>query len=214
LATLDELSRLLVELEEDQALEAARSIVAEGSAGAAAVLAACQQALRVVGERYERKDYALAALIMSGELFKEIMEIIEPLQTLTPLNTGLPTVLLGTVSGDIHDIGKSIFRTALTSYGFEVIDLGVDVPKERFLHEVLVSRPAIVCFSGLIAVAFQSMRATIRLIKSHEDQLGYRPHYIIGGATVDSRVAEYVEADSWSTDAMEGVRICQNLIGR
>ncbi len=213
MATLETLSRFLVELDEDHALEAAHEIVAEGTTSAAAVLAACQHALRVVGERYERKDYALAALIMSGEMFKEIMEITEPLQTLTPVPEGLTTILLGTVEGDIHDIGKDIFRTSLQSHGFKVVDIGVDAPKERFLAEVVSSRPTVVCLSGLITVAFRSMKATVDLIRSHEDELGYRPYYVLGGATVDSRVAEYVQADSWSTDAMEGVRICQDFAG-
>jgi dimethylamine corrinoid protein len=151
---------------------------------------------------------------MAGELFNEVLEVVQPLQEPSDLDGSSGTVLLGTVSGDIHDIGKNVFGTALRSYGFEVIDLGVDVPKERFLDEVRRVRPDVVCLSGLILVAFESMKATARLIRLHSADLGYRPPIVLGGGTVDSDICDFVGADSWSTDAMEGVRICQGLIGR
>ena len=214
MATIDALVSSLIDLDEERTLELTREILAEGTTTPLSIISACQQAMRMVGERYERKDYFLSALIMSGEIFKEIVELVQPLQGLEPPREVLGTIVLGTVAGDIHDIGKDIFGTALRSYGFRVVDLGVDVPKDVFLEEVLRSRPDVVCLSGLIAAAFQSMRATAELIRSHEAELGYRPFIAIGGGTIDSRVAAYVEADSWSTDAMEGVHICLRFVGK
>ena len=122
--------------------------------------------------------------------------------------------MLGTVAGDIHDIGKNMFATSLRGFDFKVIDLGVDVSPERFLAEVGRSRPDVVCFSGLIMTAFESMKATVSLLRSQEDHLGYRPPIVLGGAIIDGRVCRYAGADSWSTDAMEGVRICQDLAAK
>ncbi len=102
--------------------------------------------------------------------------------------------------------------TALRGFGFVVTDLGVNVPKERFLQEVRRSRPDVVCLSGLITVAFHSMKETVELVRAHEPELGYVPPVVLGGGTVDSQVCCYARADSWSTDAIEGVRICQRLV--
>jgi dimethylamine corrinoid protein len=124
----------------------------------------------------------------------------------------LGTVVLGTVAGDIHDIGKNMFGTSLRAYGFTVIDLGVDVPPQRFLEEVGRRRPDVVGLSGLIVRAFESMKATVALLKDSEAELGYRPPVVLGGAIIDSRICQYCGADSWSADAMEGVRICERLV--
>jgi methanogenic corrinoid protein MtbC1 len=167
-----------------------------------------------VGERYERQEYYLSGLIMAGELFKEVLDLVQPPPGQEPLGTAAGTVLLGTVRGDIHDIGKNMFATSLRGFEFKVIDLGVDVSPEGFLAEVERSRPDILCLSGLIMAAFESMKATVRLVRSQEERLGYRPPVVLGGAIIDGRVCQYAGADSWSTDAMEGVRICQDLMRR
>jgi methanogenic corrinoid protein MtbC1 len=212
-ATMDALYQAIVDLDEDLALKIAQKALARGEASPLLMLSTCQQALRMVGERYERGRYFLTALVMAGELFKEIFALVPDLaQRDVGARTG--RVVLGTVEADIHDIGKSVFETALQSYGFEVIDLGVDVPGERFLEEIQRSHPDVVCLSGLILAAFDSMRSTTKLIRAHERELGYRPPIVIGGGTVDGEICGYVGADSWSTDAMEGVRICQELMAR
>ncbi|MBN1629023.1 MAG: cobalamin-dependent protein, partial [Thermoleophilia bacterium] len=119
---------------------------------------------------------------------------------------------LGTVAGDIHDIGKNMFGSSLRAYGFTVIDLGVDVSPQTFLAEVDRHRPDVVGLSGLIARAFESMKATVQLLKDNEAELGYRPPIVIGGAIIDSRICQFCGADSWSTDAIEGVHICERLV--
>ncbi|OFW59578.1 MAG: hypothetical protein A2133_09990 [Actinobacteria bacterium RBG_16_64_13] len=201
----------LVELDEKRTLELTHELLRNGVAPAS-ILSSCQQALKVVGERYERQEYYIAGLIMAGELFKEVLALVQPLYEETPRGESVGTIVLGTVAKDIHDIGKNLFGTSLKGFSFEVVDLGVDVSAERFLEEVKRSRPQVVCLSGLIMAGFESMKQTVNLIRAHGTELGYRPSIIIGGAIIDGRVCEYCGADSWSTDAMEGVRICQKLV--
>ena len=212
--TLDELQTALIELDESRTLELTRELLAQGEATPLSILNTCQQALRMVGERYERQEYYISGLIMAGELFKEVVDLVQPPHEQTPRGESSGTVVLGTVAADIHDIGKNLFGTALRGFGFNVIDLGVDVSPERFIAEAKQSRPDVVCLSGLIMAAFESMKNTVALLRAHETELGYHPPVVLGGATVDGRICEYCGADSWSTDAMEGVRICQSLVAR
>jgi methanogenic corrinoid protein MtbC1 len=204
----------LIELDESRTLELTRELLAHGEATPLSILNTCQQALRMVGERYERQEYYIAGLIMAGELFKEVLDLAQPPHEQTAPEESSGTVVLGTVAGDIHDIGKNLFGTSLRGFGFKVVDLGVDVSPERFLAEVRRSRPDVVCLSGLIMAAFDSMKKTVGLLRATEAELGYRPPVVLGGGIIDGRVCDYCKADSWSTDAMEGVRICQDLVAR
>lgn len=214
MTTLEELRTALIELDEQLTLDLTHALLAQSRVAPMSILATCQQALRVVGERYERQEYFISGLIMAGELFKEVLDLVQPAQDQTQAGTAAGTVLLGTVAGDIHDIGKNMFATSLRGFDFKVVDLGVDVSPEKFLAEAQRFRPDVVCLSGLIMVAFESMRATVNLLRSQEESLGYRPPVVLGGAIIDGRVCQYAGADSWSTDAMEGVRICQDLAAR
>lgn len=210
--TLEDLRVALIELDEKRTLQLAGELIAGGEATPPSILSTCQNALRVVGERYERQEYFLSALIMAGEIFTRVLRLVEPAVEPAPGGRSLGTVVLGTVAGDIHDIGKNMFGSSLRAYGFTVIDLGVDVPPQRFLEEVGRHRPDVVGLSGLIVRAFESMKDTVALIKDNEAGLGYRPPVVIGGAIIDSRICQYCGADSWSADAMEGVRICERLV--
>lgn len=212
MSTLDALRRALVELDEVRTLKLTRDLLASGEVTPLSILSTCQQALKVVGERYERQEYYISGLIMAGELFKEVIEMAQPLYQPASAGEPLGTIVLGTVAKDIHDIGKNIFGNSLIGFGFNVIDLGVDVSPKTFLEEVERSRPDVICLSGLILAAFESMRETVKLVRSHDAELGYRPPVVLGGAIIDGRVCKYCGADSWSTDALEGVRICQDLV--
>jgi dimethylamine corrinoid protein len=214
LVTLEALRKALIELDETRTLELTRELLAHGDATPLSILSTCQQALKVVGERYEREEYYISGLIMAGELFNEVLDIAQPLYGPVLSEDSLGTIVLGTVARDIHDIGKNLFANSLLGFGFEVTDLGVDVPAEKFLAEVERSRPDVVCLSGLILAAFESMKETVALLRAHETELGYRPPVVLGGAIIDGRVCDFCGADSWSTDAMEGVRICQDLVSR
>jgi len=213
LATLETLRKALIELDENLTLDITRELLTQDGVTPHSILSACQDALRMVGERYEREEYFISGLIMSGELFKEVLDLVQPsFEQTEPGSSG--TILLGTVANDIHDIGKNLFGTSLRGFGFEVIDLGVDVAPERFLDEVKKTKIDVVCMSGLIALAFESMKKTIDMLHAYAPDPDRRPPVIVGGAIIDSRVCDFVGADSWSTDSMEGVRICQSLVAK
>ncbi len=172
----------------------------------------CQEGLRQVGERYEQREYYLSGLIMAGEIFREVMEILQPVIQLKFDNSENGTILLGTVRGDIHDIGKNSLSMLLTSYGFTVVDLGVDVPQAEFLLKALQVKPDIIGLSGLLTSSFDPMRETIQLIRnSGEREVSMLP-IIIGGNQLNEQVCQYVGANYWVTDAMSGVRLCQKLM--
>lgn len=153
-----------------------------------AIVQDCQEGLRQVGERYERKEYYLTGLIMAGEIFREIMDLLTPLieQNFEGHESGV--ILLGTVQGDIHDIGKNNISLLLTSYGFTVHDLGVDVPPQDFLIKALQIHPDVIGLSGLLTTSFDSMRDTIRLLRTAaEPQVAGTP-IIIGGNQLTEQV--------------------------
>ncbi len=178
-----------------------------------AVVEDCQEGLRQVGERYEQRIYYLSGLIMAGEIFREAMELLRPFIELRFSGNETGTILLGTVKGDIHDIGKNSLSMLLTSYGFTVHDLGVDVPPVEFLLEAIQVKPDIIGLSGLLTSSFDAMRETINIIRlSGENEISTLPT-IIGGNQLTQQVCQYVGADHWVTDAMTGVRLCQQLLG-
>jgi methanogenic corrinoid protein MtbC1 len=177
-----------------------------------AIVQATKDGLQVVGERYERQEIFLSGLIMAGEIFRGVMDLVLPDWESAPESAGAAgKVLLGTVAGDIHDLGKNMASLTFRAFGFAVEDLGVNVPPEDFLEAALRSKPDVIGMSGLLTLAFDSMQETVRLLKSHGEELG-RPVIVIGGATIDEHVAGWVNADHWTNDAMEGVRFCQQAL--
>ncbi len=121
-------------------------------------------------------------------------------------------MLIGTVEGDIHDIGKNVTVLTLRSFGFSVRDLGVNVPAPQFLEEALAFAPDIIGLSGLLTVAFTAMRDTVTLLREHAAEFAVMPTIIIGGGTLDEHVARFIGADLWTTDAMHGVRLCEQVL--
>ena len=200
----------LTELEEAEVLRLVRAALAQG-ADPVALMHACEAGMQAVGERYERQDIFLSGLIMAGEIFRQVLEEVKPRLADQLAGEASGTVLLGTVGGDIHDIGKDMAALALRAFGFTVHDLGVDVSPERFLEAAKVLHPDIIGLSGLVSTAYKSMRDTVELIRIQSDELGGRIFTIIGGGTIDEEVAAFVDADAWTTDAMDGVRICQRV---
>ncbi len=176
------------------------------------IVHATQAGLRVVGERYEQQEIFLSGLIMAGEIFRGVMELVQPDWESGLQGEASGRVLLGTVAGDIHDLGKNMAALTFRAFGFAVEDLGVDVPPEDFVEAARRSRPDIIGLSGLLTLAFTAMKETVTLIHENSAQLGGAPLIVIGGATIDEHVARYVGADHWTNDAMEGVRLCQRLL--
>ncbi len=207
---LEALSAAMMALDEERVLALTEEALSSG-VPALAVVHSCERGMRGVGERYEQEQVYLAGLIMAGEIFRQVMVFTQPGLDLELVGTGSGKVLIGTVAGDIHNIGKNMVRMTLRSFGFTVTDLGVDVPPARFLEEARVFEPDVVGLSGLVSASYESMRHTIELIHQSTEGLGRRLPVVIGGGTIDERVCRFVGADYWTTDAMEGVRICQRL---
>jgi methylmalonyl-CoA mutase cobalamin-binding domain/chain len=210
---MDELKAIadsLIELNEDQTLHLVERALARGRRSLP-IIQACEQAMRVIGERYQRQEYYLSGLILAGEILREVLALAQPSLESELAGQASGTVLLGTVAGDIHDIGKNLMVTALRSFGFTVNDLGVDVPPTRFLQAAVETSPDIVGLSGLITTAFEGMRATTTLLKDG-GELTPSPFVILGGGIVDEDVRRFCGADSWTNNAMEGVKICQRFM--
>ncbi len=168
--------------------------------------------MRRVGVRYEQGEYYLAALIMAAEIFREVMELVQPVVETQISSAGSGIVLLGTVQGDIHDIGKNIISILSSCYGFVIHDLGVDVPPEVFVAQAEALNPDLIGLSGLITASFEAMAQTVALLREAEAQTGRRTPIIIGGSQLDKQVCEYVGADYWVRSAMDGVMLFQRLL--
>ncbi len=168
----------------------------------------CQQGMRQVGMRYERNEYYLAGLIMAGEIFSQVMELLQPVVERQVSGQASGRILLGTVEGDIHDLGKNIVNMLLSCHNFAVHDLGVDVPPTTFVQQAAQVHPYIVGLSGLLTSAYDAMRETVTLLRAQ----GYRGAIIIGGGQISEEVCQYVAADYWTTDGVAGVELCKRLI--
>lgn len=169
-----------------------------------------QAGMQMVGERFNSGDYYLSELMMSADLFTRIMELVEPaLKGAAPETVG--RMVIGTPKGDIHDLGKNIFSTVAKGAGFEVIDLGIDVPADRFITAVAEHRPRILGMSALITTSFQTMKQIVDGLteKGLRDQV----KIIIGGGVTTETVKNHVGADAQTIDAMEGLRICRQFLG-
>lgn len=205
------LSALIADLEEEAVLALAQERLAAGD-DPLQIIDDCNAGMQVVGQRYENGEYFVSALIMSGEIFREVVELVQP--HLEKRNSGRPLglVLIGTVSGDIHDIGKNILGMLLSCYGFTVIDMGVDVPPADFAQKAIEVKPDIVGLSGLITASFEMMKETIRVLRAQAAAHQVSFPIMIGGSNIDEQVCRYVGADYWEKDAMSGVRLCQKLM--
>ncbi len=201
----------VADLDEDAVLLLLKERIAQGE-DPFNIVEDCREGMRVVGERYEKRDYFLSGLIMAGEIFKEVMQILSPIISHQTQGTVIGSVLLGTVAGDIHNIGKNILSMLLSSYGFTVIDLGVDVPPEVFLEKANETKPDIIALSGLLTSSFESMRETIDLIHAKGEGPVASTPIVVGGGTVDYQVCRFVGADNWANDAMMGVRLFKQIV--
>jgi 5-methyltetrahydrofolate--homocysteine methyltransferase len=205
------LIQALVEMQEEEALRAARRLL-EGGAAPLEILGACSAAMEAVGRRFETGEYFLPNLIMAGEMMKQISGMLKPLLEAGPSSgPGRGRVLIGTVQGDIHDIGKNIVTFLLEANGFAVRDIGVDQSPQKFVEAIGEFRPAVVGMSGLLTVAFESMKKTVAAIEA----AGLRPtvRIMIGGAQVSEQVREFTGADAYGPDAVAGLKLAKAWIG-
>ena len=206
-----ELSTLVAELQEEAVLDLVQQYLADG-VEPLAIIDLCHKGMIQVGEYYEQGRYYIAGLIMAGEIMRQVGQLVFPLLESKITNGDAGSIVLGTVEGDIHFIGKDIFKVLVRVHGFTVHDLGVDVPPSKFLAAIHEFKPNIVGLSCLITAAFKPMQETIALLKENIPQDLTPRAYIIGGR-VDELVRKDVGADYWTSDAMKGVRLCQKIMG-
>ena len=205
---LSELAKYLVELKEEEFLEAVRNRLDSGD-DPIEIIRQCNRGMVEVGMRFERSEYYISELIMSSEILKKAMTHLEPLMGDLKKGPSKGRVVIGTVKDDIHDIGKNIAATLLKGTGYEVVDLGVDVPVETFVETVKETKAKVLGLSALLNFTFPSMRAVVDGLKDAgiRDQVTV----IIGGAPCNEEVRRSVGADHFALDATKGVKICQQV---
>jgi 5-methyltetrahydrofolate--homocysteine methyltransferase len=206
----DALVTLLADLEEDLALERVRERLAAGEAPGD-IIDDCEAGLAVVGERYREGTYYIAGLIMAGEIFRETMEILEPLVGPRSELPPMGTVLVCTVAGDIHDLGKNLLVMLLRSLGYAVTDLGVDVPADEVVRAIVADPPDVLGLSGMLLTSFPAMRTTIEAVRETPGPAGSLP-IIVGGGQMSEETAAWVGADRWSNNAGTGVEDIAELV--
>jgi len=164
-----------------------------------------------VGRLYENGEYFLPELMMSGEILKQINALVKPFIGIGDTGKRVGKVVIGTIKGDIHDIGKNIVSFLLDINGFEVFDLGVDVPAEKFLEKVQEVRAPIVAMSALLTLSYESMKEAIKLLRTGLP--GNALKIMIGGGPINERVREFCGADGWGSEAAAAVRLARNWTG-
>jgi corrinoid protein of di/trimethylamine methyltransferase len=203
------LATMLAELKEEETLAAIRKALDEG-ADPMSLVDGLREGMSLVGKRFEDKEYFLSELIMSAEIFKEAIALIDPhLESDGGQSKG--KVVIGTVKGDIHDIGKNIVATLLRCDGYEVHDLGVDVPSEKFVDKLKETGAVLLGLSGLLTLAFDSMKETVDSLV--EAGMRDKVKVIIGGGPVNEKVVEYTGADAYGIDAAHAVKLANQYLG-
>ena len=205
-----ELTDAIVEMREDEAMRLVRSMLAAG-ADPADVLEEAKAAMTVLGEKFECEEVFIPELIMGGEIMKGIADELKPRIKGEATTARRGTVVLGTVAGDIHDIGKDVVVLMLDVNGYDVHDLGIDVPIEKFVAAIDELKPQVVGLSGLLTLAFDSMKATIDGIAAAGKREQVR--IMIGGSPVDEQVCAYTGADGWGRDAAAALRMAAEWTG-
>jgi 5-methyltetrahydrofolate--homocysteine methyltransferase len=197
-------------MKEQEAVQLAKDMI-EGGEDPIKILEACKDAMNTVGKRFEKGEYFLPELIMAGEMLNQISEIIKPKLKGEVASESLGKVIVGTVKGDIHDIGKDIVCFMLDVNGFEVIDLGIDVPVEKFVDSIKETGSTVLGLSGFLTLAYDSMKETIDAIKEAGLRDGIK--IMIGGGQIDEKVKEFSGADAFGKDAMDAVKLAKGWIG-
>ncbi|TEU19190.1 MAG: methionine synthase [Anaerolineales bacterium] len=174
-------------------------------------LEACRKAMEVIGQRFEDGDCFLPELILAGEMLRQVSDKVKPRLQQEVKTKKIGKVIMGTVEGDIHDIGKDIVIFMLDVNGFEVMDLGVNVPVARFIEAAKEFEPQVIGLSGFLTLAFDPMKATVEALK--EAGLRDSIKVMIGGGQIDDQVRKYTGADAYGRDAVAAVTLAKQWVG-
>jgi trimethylamine corrinoid protein len=201
----------ITDMREDDALRLADELLAAGT-DPVAILEACREAMTIVGQRFEAGECFVPELILAGEMLGQITAKVKPrLQAQAAGQKKLGRVIIGTVEGDIHDIGKDIVTFMLDVNGFDVKDLGVDVPAARFVEAVRDFKPQVVGLSGFLTLAYDPMKNTVQALK--DAGLRDTVKIMIGGGQIDEQIRQFTGADAYGKDAMAAVALAKSWIG-
>ena len=204
------LVKLLSDLKEQEALEYVEKALGKGT-DPMALLEETKEGMNIVGEKFSSGEYFIPDLVFSGEILKGIVKILEPHLKKGEEAERRGKVVIGTVAGDIHDIGKDLVVFMLDVNGFDVIDLGIDVPIQKFVDSIKESGSTIVGLSGFLTLAYQSMKDTVDAIKGAG--LRDKVKIMIGGGQIDEKVRGFTGADAYGKDAMAAVKLANEWIG-
>ena len=204
------LVKLLSDLKEPEALAFVEKALAEG-VDPMELMGEAKEGMNIVGQRFAKEEYFIPDLVFSGEILKGIVKILEPHLKKGEEVERLGKVIIGTVAGDIHDIGKDLVVFMLDVSGFEVTDLGIDVPVEKFVDAIKATGSKVVGLSGFLTLAFQSMKDTVDAIKAAG--LRDKVKIMIGGGQIDDQVKNFTGADAYGKDAMAAVQLAKGWIG-
>jgi methylmalonyl-CoA mutase cobalamin-binding domain/chain len=204
----ERLRNAMGDLDEEAVFEILKTVMADGGQDVDAALVACQEGMSIVGKRFESSEYFVGDLIFSGELMTSAMDIIRPALVAKKGNSSATKILMCTVEGDLHDIGKNIVKAIFEAGGFEVIDLGIDVAPEKIINAVKQQNIKIVALSGVLTLAIDAMKRTVDAFTT----AGLRNNVkiIIGGAPINGSVAKLVGSDAWAINPQESYEICRS----
>ena len=200
----------LADLKEQEALKLVKDRLSAGE-DAFKIMEDARKGMEIVGKRFSESEYFIPDLVYSGEILKTVTELVKPKLTKAAESKKLGKVVFGTVAGDIHDIGKDIVVFMLDVNGFEVHDLGIDVPVQKFVDKLKETDAPIVGLSGFLALAFDSMKETVEAIKAAG--LRDKVKIMIGGGQMSDEIKNYTGADAYGKDAMAGVTLAKKWIG-
>ena len=202
--------KLMADLQENEVMEMTKKRIDSGE-NAMNILDDSREAMAIVGKRFADGEYFLPELVFSGELLKQVSEIVKPHITQASETKKIGKVVIGTVAGDIHDIGLNIVEFMLDVNGFDVTNLGVDVPVEKFVDAIKETNAPVLGLSGFLTPAFDAMKETVEAL----DKAGLRQNLkiMIGGGQMDDEVKKYAKADAYGKDAMAAVTLAKGWIG-
>ncbi|MCI1996423.1 MAG: cobalamin-dependent protein [Clostridium luticellarii] len=205
------LTQAVGDLDEDKVFEMLKDFVNSNpeEEEAQKVVNACQDGMATVGDLFDSGEYFVGDLIFAGELLNNAIDVLKPVIGSESSNK-LGTIVLGTVQGDLHDIGKNIFKSMAEAAGFEVYDIGIDQSAAAFIDKIKEVNPQIVGMSGVLTLAIDSMKNIVNEIE--KENLKDKVKIIIGGNPVTKEACEHVRADAFTTNAAEGVKICKEWV--
>ena len=205
-----DLVNTLADLKEQEAIKIVKDRLSAGE-DPLKIMEDARKGMEIVGKRFSESEYFIPDLVYSGEILRAATELVKPKLTKAAESKKLGKIVFGTVAGDIHDIGKDIVVFMLDVNGFEVHDLGVDVPVQKFVDKIKETGAPVVGLSGFLTLAFDSMKETVEAIKAAG--LRDKVKVMIGGGQMSDEIKNYTGADAYGKDAMAGVSLAKKWIG-